>query len=112
MGSRTIKFDDLDSTQEAAETLTFSLDADAYSIDLSSGNADKLRKALAPFLKVGRPMGLKELLKLHATTSSNGTEVDSTAVRAWAAQNNITLNPKGRIPGDIVEKYVAAQASK
>ena len=48
--------DDLDHS-EAAETIVFGLDSVSYEIDLSEGNAAKLRDLLAPYVAVGPPNG-------------------------------------------------------
>ena len=45
--------DDLDGT-EATETVAFGLDGSSYEIDLSSGNASKLRKELAHYVEHAR----------------------------------------------------------
>ena len=45
--------DDLDGS-EATETVTFGLDGASYEIDLSSGNAGKLRKELAHYVEHAR----------------------------------------------------------
>ena len=45
--------DDLDGS-EATETVAFGLDGSAYEIDLSSGNAGKLRKELAHYVEHAR----------------------------------------------------------
>ena len=45
--------DDLDGS-EATETVAFGLDGAAYEIDLSSGNAGKLRKELAHYVEHAR----------------------------------------------------------
>jgi hypothetical protein len=39
-------------------------------------------------------------------TSSN--HVDNQAVRKWAEANGIEVNPRGRIPSDVLERYKAA----
>ena len=45
--------DDLDGS-EATETVAFGLDGASYEIDLSSGNAGKLRKELAHYVEHAR----------------------------------------------------------
>ena len=42
---------------EASETVSFGLDGVAYEIDLSSGNAGKLRTDLAPYVEHARKSG-------------------------------------------------------
>lgn len=48
-----ILLDDIDGT-EADETIAFGLDGHEYEIDVNKKNADKIRKALAPFIEKGR----------------------------------------------------------
>ena len=36
------------------------------------------------------------------------SQVDTKAVRVWAASNGIELKGRGRIPGHVVEQYRAA----
>ncbi|MGD1012280.1 MAG: Lsr2 family protein [Acidimicrobiales bacterium] len=48
--------DDIDGG-EADETVKFGLDNKAYEIELNAGNAARLRNALAPYIKAGRPAG-------------------------------------------------------
>jgi hypothetical protein len=55
MARRTILIDDLDGG-EAAETIAFAIDGMSYEIDLSDGNAKKLREALSPFIASARPV--------------------------------------------------------
>ena len=45
--------DDIDGT-EGAERVVFSVDDQSYEIDLTDGNADKLREALTPYMQAGR----------------------------------------------------------
>jgi hypothetical protein len=78
--------DDLDGS-EATETVTFGLDGASYEIDLSSGNAGKLRKELA--------------------RTGPGRE-RSAQIRAWAKQRGYKVNERGRIPANIVAEYEAA----
>lgn len=46
--------DDLDGTEGAAETITYSLDGTQYEIDLKADNAKALREAFAPYVAVSR----------------------------------------------------------
>jgi hypothetical protein len=36
--------------------------------------------------------------------------VDLAAVRVWAAENGIKVAPRGRVAGDVIERYKAAIA--
>ena len=98
--------DDLDDSISADETVTFALDGTTYEIDLSEKNAKALRKAFEPWVGAARRVSGR---KTRSTgTSSSGSGVDSKAVRAWAASNGIELSARGRIPSEVVEKYLAA----
>ena len=96
--------DDVDG-KPAAETLTFGIDGTSYEIDLSDKNAKALRKALEPYVEAGRRTGGR---LTRANAKPVATAVDNTAVRAWAASNGIELSARGRIPGEVIEKYRAA----
>jgi Lsr2 len=96
--------DDLDGGV-AEETVSFAIDGRAYEIDLSSKNADELRKALSPYqenARKARTVGRK------ATTRAAGNRERSAEIRAWAKSAGIPVNDRGRIPASVLEKYEAA----
>jgi nucleoid-associated protein Lsr2 len=101
--------DDLDGG-EADETVSFGLDGSTYEIDLSSANAGKLRDALATYVgsarRSGRASGAGGGRGRSARRSSN----NSAAIRAWAREQGLNVNERGRIPGDIVTQYDKAHA--
>jgi hypothetical protein len=90
----------------ADETVRFNLDGASYEIDLSNKNADKLRKALSPFLEAARRTGGRSTTKRGFDLSAGA--VDTKAVRAWAASNGVSVSSRGRIPAQIIEQYRAA----
>jgi nucleoid-associated protein Lsr2 len=96
--------DDLDGT-EADQTLTFSLDGADYEIDLSEGNAERLRAALAEFVEAARPV------RRHVPAPTWRTPRDrerARRIRAWAVQQGVTVSDRGRVPATIVAQYEAA----
>ncbi len=95
--------DDLDHG-EADETVSFSLDGVAYEIDLSSGNAERLRDSLQPFVKVARKASISRRRRSRAASSRER----SADIRAWAKAHGIKVNERGRIPQTVVEQYEAA----
>jgi hypothetical protein len=99
--------DDIDGS-EASETLTFGLRGVEYEIDLSEANVASLEKALAPFVGHARRIGGR---KKSGGTGTGGTPagVNPRAVRAWAIEEGIEINVRGRIPQQIVEQYQAAR---
>ena len=102
--------DDLDGGK-AVETVVFGLDGIRYEIDLSKKNATALRKALNEFIghgrrvKAGAPQGGQRAVK-----RSPGEVPTPAVVREWAAGQGIAVAARGRIPGDVVARYRAANA--
>jgi hypothetical protein len=96
--------DDLDGS-EATETVTFGLDGAAYEIDLSSGNAGKLRKELAHYVDHARKASAPA--RRRRARTGPGRE-RSAQIRAWAKQRGYKVNERGRIPANIVAEYEAA----
>ena len=114
MAQRTIVqlTDDLDGS-EATESVPFSIDGVAYTIDLSESNAADLRETLAPYLAAGRRdsgRGRRSNVT-HINSGRRGRstgDVDPKTVRAWASENGIAISARGRIPADIVAQYQQA----
>jgi hypothetical protein len=119
---KTVLVDDIDGG-EAEETVKFGIDGDVYEVDLSSGNAEKLRAVLAPYRKVGRPTRLRSGMPKKETPASstgrrrpakrqaNGSTPTSAEIRSWAAKKRIKVNATGRIPNAIVEQYAAEKGT-
>ncbi|SEQ81153.1 Lsr2 family protein [Arthrobacter sp. OV608] len=111
MASKTVVIlsDDLDGS-EASETIRFALDNSEYEIDLNEGHANELRQALERFTNAGRRLsggrGGRASASSRKTSSQGGP--DAKAIRQWAAQNGISVNTRGRIQAEVVEKYEAA----
>jgi hypothetical protein len=91
--------DDLDGGA-AEETITFGLDGKFYEIDLSAGNADKLRSALSQYVEAGRRRSRSG--KAYRRTP---VAPDPAAVRAWARSNGFDVPPRGRIPKKVYEAF-------
>ena len=90
--------DDLDG-MPADETVTFGLDGRTYEIDLSKKNAEKLRKALKPFVDGARRVAGS---KTKAKVNGSG---DAKAIREWAKSAGFELSNRGQIPREIREAY-------
>lgn len=111
MAQRTqiVLIDDLDGTEikdGEAQSITFTWSGVDYSIDLSRTNADKLEKAIGPYLEKAQRVGGRK--SRTASSANSGDQVDTKAVRAWAASNGIELSSRGRVPADVIDKYRAA----
>jgi hypothetical protein len=92
----------------ADETMRFSFAGAEYEIDLSTENASRFRKQLAPFVT-------------HARAASRGrrrparpasTRQRSADIRAWAKNQGIEVSDRGRIPVSVIERYDAAAGGR
>jgi Lsr2 len=114
--------DDIDGG-EAEETIEFSLDGQRYEIDLSTKNAAALRDAFGPYVGAarkaerrgggggggrGRGRGRGRGSDGDGGGRAGSTGEDTAAIRAWAREQGLKVNERGRIPGTIVEQYRAA----
>jgi len=102
--------DDLDES-EATETVQFGLDGVAYEIDLNDENATELRNLLNRYSSAGRRINRRGPARKSSTAAggrATGSEVDSTAVRAWARENGHEVSDRGRIKSEILQAYKAA----
>lgn len=101
--------DDLDGTEIGdghGETVTFALDGQTYTIDLTSSNAEKLRSALQAYVAAGtRLSGARR--GSRTTNTSSGPKASD--VRAWATAQGIDVPARGRIPQQVKDQYEAAQ---
>ncbi|GAA3901936.1 histone-like nucleoid-structuring protein Lsr2 [Streptomyces sp. NPDC003631] len=100
--------DDLDGG-EADETVTFAVDGKTYEIDLTTSNADKLRGLLDPYVKGGRRTGGRASGgrgKARAAAADGGQ--DTAQIRAWAKENGLEVNDRGRVSASIREAYEKA----
>lgn len=83
----------------ADETVEFSLDGQVYEIDLSEDNAQKLRNALAKYIKAARKRDLR-----YRTLGAGYQEV-----RRWARERGIPVSDRGRVAFEIMEAYKKAR---
>jgi hypothetical protein len=96
--------DDLDGS-EASETVSFGLDGQDYEIDLNDENAARLRDAFADFLAHARAAGRSSSSRRRRGRTHH--RFDPKAVRAWAIEQGIDVNARGRIASSIVDQFNA-----
>lgn len=102
--------DDLDGGK-ADETVSLGLDGAQYEIDLSNGNATKLREALAPYLGAARKTGGRRATKSSSRKAPQTDGPTTHEVREWAKSAGLKVSARGRIPADVYVKFQEAQAS-
>ena len=85
------------------ETLTFALDDQAYTIDLTKKNAAAFRGLFQDYIAVAAKVGRKRGRSARRASSTRTSEV-----RAWARENGWpNLGDRGRIPSDAQAAYDA-----
>ncbi|UKA69073.1 Lsr2 family protein (plasmid) [Arthrobacter sp. FW306-05-C] len=100
----TVLEDDLDGT-EAVETVSFQLDDTTYEIDLNAIHAAELRSILEPYIMAGRKQRNSGTAKRTPARTSGPTTAQ---VRAWAQEQGINVNNRGRVGADLLAQYEAA----
>ncbi len=102
--------DDIDGESEAVETVSFGLDGQSYEIDLSEDNAVNLREALAVYVGNARKSGRSTVKKTGGGRPGPKKErdADPREVRLWAKEQGIEVPSRGRLPQEIVDKFLAA----
>lgn len=98
--------DDTDGS-DADETVSFALDGVSYEIDLSAGNADKLRNSLATWIGFATRSGGRKAARPAGKSSGRR---DVSAVREWARANGYAVSERGRIAADVQAAYDKAGA--
>ncbi len=96
--------DDLDQST-ASQTIHFAIQGVEYEIDLSEKNAKKFNAAIAPYVENGRRVGGRK--RVGARRAGSNAGVDPKVVRQWAHEQGIEISSRGRIPGEIVDRYTA-----
>jgi hypothetical protein len=100
--------DDLDG-EVADETVEFGLDGKSFEIDLSKGNAGRLRDALAEYVAAARKSGgARRRSAPAAATPPRRPTIDreqNQAIRDWARKRGMKVSDRGRIPAEVLEAY-------
>lgn len=99
--------DDLDG-DTADETVEFSIDGRTYEIDLSKGNAGKLRDALASYVAAARRAGGRRRSSSAASAPARRPSIDreqNQAIRGWARKRGMKVSDRGRIPAEVLDAY-------
>ncbi|GAB3621708.1 Lsr2 family protein [Glutamicibacter sp. PS] len=85
--------DDIDGS-EASESIAFSVGGQHFEIDLNTEHAEEFRAAIEPYIEAAR--------------SSKSSTAEAPAIRAWAKENNIQVNARGRLNSEVIDAYHAA----
>lgn len=91
------------SGEKEASTLTYSVNGQQYSIDLTEPEAKEFHEMLAPYVAVSA-IGKRRGPRLRSTPEETAT------IRAWAEQTGHNLTPAGRVPAETRLAYAEAMA--
>lgn len=100
--------DDLDGSTENVESLQFLANGKVYEIELSAENRAPYEELIEKFLSV-KP---EVVGKADAGKSSSTGSVDTKAIRAWATETGIEVNPRGRLNKSVIDAYNKAKGIK
>jgi hypothetical protein len=98
--------DDLDGSANAKQ-VTFSLDGESWTIDLSAKNRKALEKALKPYIAKATKQGRRRSLPASRRTAARGPRNDLAEVRNWANGNGYQVSDRGRISATVQAAYDA-----
>lgn len=121
MAQKTITqfIDDLDGTiSDEVRTVRFTMPSstdrmDAFEIDLTPENREKLVRALLPFHDAARPAPTRVPTVGKRAASSGGKRPGRSSdelqkIREWAAANGYEVANRGRIPNHVISAFEAA----
>lgn len=102
--------DDVDGEAAADESVEFGIDGVTYEIDLSSKNAEKLRKQLSTWVEHARKVsGRSRRGSLGSGRKRPSIDrAQSAAIRGWASKNGHSVSSRGRIPAEVIDAFNAA----
>jgi hypothetical protein len=95
-----------DGSVDAEETLQFGLGNIAYEVDVCAKHAQQFRDNLEPFIAHGRKISSARSGQRQSRTT--GARQETADIRAWAKDQGIHINGRGRIPASVVKEYKAA----
>jgi len=101
--------DDLDGSQ-AEETVEFGLDGATYTIDLSGGNAGRLREALEEYVEHARRAGGRKRAPGRPVAGrpprpASADREQNQAIREWARKRGLKVSERGRISSEVLDAY-------
>lgn len=91
------------SGEKGASTLTYSINGQSYSIDLTEPEAKEFHELLAPYISVSA-IGKRRGPRLRSTPE------ETAAIRIWARDTGHPLTPAGRVPSETRIAYAEAMA--
>lgn len=102
--------DDMDGS-EAVGTVSFGLDGTEYEIDLNWPHTAELRAAIGKYAEHARKVTGRSVPRQRRGARNAEARSNTQAIREWAAaQSDIEIKERGRIPEWVVARYHAAMS--
>jgi hypothetical protein len=103
--------DDLDGTT-ADETVEFGIDGQLYSIDLSSANAEALRRTVKQWADRGRRVAAPRRIHLARVDPwrKQVSGQERVQIREWCNANGFSVGSRGPLPFEAVDAFRNAMA--
>lgn len=92
------------SSEKGASTVTYSVNGQSYSIDLTETEQKEFHDLLAPYIAVSS-IGKRRGPRLRSTPE------ETAKIRDWAKATGATLTPAGRVPAETRLAYAEALAN-
>jgi hypothetical protein len=96
---------------EAVATIRASLNGTEKELDVCEEAEAEVQELIGSWLQLGRnPKGLAPARRAsprRRTEVVDADKPDPAKVRAWAKENGVTVNPRGRIPQAVLDEYAA-----
>jgi hypothetical protein len=110
----TLLIDDIDGSDitDGGQHVEFTVRGVSYAIDLSKTNAAKFDRALKPYVEAASRIGspAKPTARKRSTKAAASDQTPRLEdVRAWARENGYEVSDRGRIRGEVLEAFHAAQ---
>jgi uncharacterized membrane protein len=110
MAKTIVVTDDLDGSGNA-EAIEFAYGGISYTVDLAKKNRVAFEKALKPYIDAATKLNGGGRGSRGATAARKRTPaIDVADVRKWAANQGMTVAPRGRVARDVIDAYQAAHA--
>jgi hypothetical protein len=91
-----------------SETIGFGVDGSSYEIDLCDKHAKGLRDSVSTYVAAARRAVSGGRGRGRGRSSGGGDRQRTQEIRAWARKKGIKVSERGRLSGDIVAQYEAA----
>lgn len=95
----------------AEKHVGFSVDGHEYALDLSADNFKLFHEALAPWVEVAQPAGVRPGRVARKAPHQNSSPADrerTQKIREWANEQGMNVSERGRLPRNVMEAYDAA----